>query len=288
MCNQQQHLTALPPYQVAFNGTASDDKALMTMLNKWYTDGIIHPNFSSFKSTQDMTAVLTNSDVAASIFTPSEVGAWQSLNTDPNCQYAAIPRTKLTDDQILQYGQKQGNFHYGSCAISTNCENIPLVVSYWDYWFSDEGSDFTSWGPEGILWEYNDAGQRQLTDWCLNHEAGTAWIMCMYGSNGLVEACLQIHKRNYAYPGGEVYVSAFDLWTVKDYGGLYDWPSSVTFTDDQNADLAAIRNDLNTFYQENYIKFLDGSSPMSQWDEFVSNLNSFGYDDYVSIYQVSL
>jgi putative aldouronate transport system substrate-binding protein len=270
---------------VQFNGTGEDDRALMTMLNQWFTEGLIHPNFSSFTSTQEMTSELSNSEVAASIFTPSEVGAWQSMNTDPNCQYAAIPRTKLTDDQILQYGQKQGNFHYGSCAISAACENIPLVVSYWDYWFSDEGSDFTSWGPEGILWEYNENGERQLTEFCLKHEAGTAWIMCVYGNNGLVEACLQIHKRNYAYPGGELFISAFDTWTVKDYGGAYDWPSSVSFTDDQNERLSEIRNDLNTYYQENYIAFLDGSAPMSEWDNFIAGLNEFGLEEYTSIYQ---
>ncbi len=255
------------------------------MLNQWFSEGIIHPNYSSFASTQEMTAELSNGEVAATIFTPSEVGAWQSMSIDPNCQYAAIPRTKLTDDQILQYGQKQGNFHYGSCAIAATCENIPLVASYWDYWFSDEGADFTSYGPEGILWEYNEQGERQLTEFCLNHEAGTAWIMCLYGSNGLVEACLQIHKRNYAYPGGEVYLSAFDTWTVADYGGAYDWPSSVSFTDDQNESLSEIRNDLNTYYQENYIAFLDGSTPMSEWDSFIAGLNQFGLEEYASIYQ---
>jgi putative aldouronate transport system substrate-binding protein len=271
--------------EVQFCGTTEDDRELMTMLNQWFNEGIIHPNYSSFGNTQEMTSVLTNGEVAACIFTPSEVEAWQNLNIDPDCTYAAIPRTKKTDDQILQYGQKQGNFHFGSCAISTKCENIPLVVSYWDYWFSEEGSDFTSWGPEGILWEYNEAGERRLTDWCRFHEAGMAWIMCMWGSNGLVEACLQIHKRNYAYDGAEVYLAAFDTWTVKDYGGAYDWPASVQFTDEENTELANIRTDLNTYYSETYITFLDGSKPLSQWDSFINGLYDFGYSDMIRIYQ---
>ncbi len=271
--------------EVQFCGTTEDDRELMTMLNKWYTEGIIHPNYSTFKNTQEMTSVLTNGEVAACIFTPSEVKAWQELNTDPNCTYAAIPRTKKTEDQILQYGQKPGNFHFGSCAISAKCENLPLVVSYWDYWFSDEGSDFTSWGPEGILWEYNDKGERRLTDFCLNHEAGLAWIMCVYGSNGLVEACLQIHKRNYAYDGAEVYLEAFDTWTEKNYGGAYDWPSSIKFTDEENEDIKAMSTDLSTYFQENYITFLDGSKPMSEWDNFVNGLYDFGFADFVAIYQ---
>jgi hypothetical protein len=111
--------------------------------------------------------------------------------------------------------------------------------------------------------------------------------MCIYGCNGLVEACLQIHKRNYAYEGAEGFLEAFDLWTEKNYGGAYDWPSTVEFTDEENNEIKSLSNDLNTYFQENYITFLDGSRPMSQWDAFVQGLNDYGFADYVAIYQAA-
>lgn len=275
--------------EVQFCGTTEDDRDVMTLLNSWWNEGLIHPNYASFSDTQAMSSVLANGEVAAVVFTPSEVGQWQAVNIDPDCRYEAIPRTKKYDGQILQYGQKQSNFHFGSVAISAKCENMPLAVSYWDWWFSDEGSEWTSWGPQGILWDYNEKGERQLTDFCLNHPAGMAWIMCIYGNNGLVECCLQIHERNYAYPGGEVYLEAFDLWTEDDYGGEYDWPQSVEFTDDENSELASIRTDLSTYFQEHYIQFLDGTRPLSQWDDFIEELNNVGsfggLKTFVGIYQ---
>jgi len=271
--------------EVQFCGTTDDDRDLMTMLNQWYTEGLIPPNYSTYENTQKMTAELNNGDIAAVVLAPPAVEGWIASNVDPNCKFEAIPRTKKTDDQILQYGQKISNFHYGSCAISTNCKNVPLVVSYWDYWFSDEGCDFTSWGPEGYIWEYDENGKRKLTDWCLNHEAGSGWIMMIYGNSGLMDACLMDDSRSYAYEGGEVLKKASEIWRVSDYGGKYDWPTSVDFTDEQNEELTALATDLNTYFTEHYISFLDGSTPMAGWDEFITGLNSFGLDRFQTIYQ---
>jgi hypothetical protein len=109
--------------------------------------------------------------------------------------------------------------------------------------------------------------------------------MCLYGCNGLVEFCLQIHKRNYAYPGGERFLEVFDVWTVSDYGGAYDWPAGVKLDDEQSAEANSLMNDVNTFFSENYTTFIDGSRPLSDWDNFQRDLMNTGLERVVEIYQ---
>ena len=45
--------------------------------------------------------------------------------------------------------------------------------------------------------------------------------------------------------------------------------------------------DLNTYYQENYIAFVDGSKPMSDWDSYINDINSFGYQRVQELYQTA-
>lgn len=282
---------------VEFCGTTEDDRDAMTLLSTWYSEGLISPNFQAFVPGEDYDAGANTNGLGCNLMPPS---AW--LNTeaqgklyDPDCQWEPITRPKKTSDQILQYGGGNGGgFHYGSAVISGNCHNIPLAVSWLDWWMSETGSEWTSWGPEGendksvgFLWYYNENAERRLTDWCMNNEAGMAWIMCLYGCNGLVEFCLQIHKRNYAFDGGERSLACFEFWEEPDYEGKLAWPSAVKLSDEESAEAASILSDLNTYYVENYAAFVDGSKPMSSWDSYLKNLNSFGYQRLREIYQAA-
>ena len=43
--------------------------------------------------------------------------------------------------------------------------------------------------------------------------------------------------------------------------------------------------DLNTFYAENVILFVDGSTPLDQWDTFQANLEQFNLADVCALWQ---
>jgi hypothetical protein len=38
---------------------------------------------------------------------------------------------------------------------TAKCENLPLAVSFIDWAYSEYGADWTNWGSEGELWEYD-------------------------------------------------------------------------------------------------------------------------------------
>jgi len=137
--------------EVQFCGTTDDDRDAMTLLNSWYSKGFIDPNYSAHTTTFDSSSLTSTGNVGVMPVPPSAIVNMEANNEDPDCRWEAIPTTKKTDDQILQYGHKLGNFHFGSAVVSTKCENIPLAVTWLDWWMSDLGSEWTSWGPEGII-----------------------------------------------------------------------------------------------------------------------------------------
>ena len=284
--------TALPAAKlidgkVNYSLTTDDDRDAVSLIHDWFAEGLINPNYASIGDNTMMSNEITTGITGCVIFNPSEVDSWQATSTDPDALWRPTPRIKKTEDQILQYGQKQSQFHMGSASISAKCSNIPLVCTWLDWKWSPSGSMLDNWGVEGVTWEYNEDGERQLTEFVTNNPdgLGAAWVMVLYTCDGLRQPCLNMHRRMYAYPGGEVYLEMFDTWKVADYGGEYDMPIGITYTDEQSEELKTYTNDIVTSIGENYFAFIDGSKPISEWDNYVNDLKEFGIDRCAEIVQ---
>ena len=68
----------------------------------------------------------------------------------------------------------------------------------------------------------------------------------------------------------------FDTWTVENYGGEYDIPTGITYTDEQSEELNTLTGDLTTYISEAYLGFLEGSKPLSEWDAYIADLEAMG------------
>lgn len=273
--------------QLEFTLTSEDDRDLMTMLSTWYNEGLIDKNWASNDNTTVMGNTITTDKTAVCVFTPGEIADWEKQTTNPDCTWSALPRIKKTSDQKLMFGQSVTQISYGSWCISAKCENIPLVMSYCDWQYSPEGSIIISYGVPGLCWDYTDEGDIRLSDFILNNPdgLGVAWALCLHANNGLADAGLQIHPRKYAYDGGERLLEMHNTWLIKDYKGEMDVPTSMTFTEEQELEINEYSNEITTYINENYLAFLDGSKPMSEWDTYVNNLNALGLSRCLEIYQ---
>lgn len=272
--------------KVEFCGTTSDDKALMTMLNQWWNEGLIDPNYGSYAFTASCENVLTNDQLGYLIMTPSQVDGYEQTCINPNCEYNSTHRLVLTEGQMLHWGLNAKQTTYGSAVISGTIENAPLAITYIDWMYSTEGIDWTNWGPEGEVWFWNDAGEKELTEWSIYHPAGLAWMQDCWLYNEVCDAGVQYWQRNYAYPAGKRFEKMYDNWDVSSYyDAAYNYPAAIQFTDDENTELSALRGDANTFFSENYTGFFEGSRSFAEWDSFVEELMNIGLAGVIKIYQ---
>lgn len=74
-------------------------------------------------------------------------------------------------------------------------------------------------------------------------------------------------------------------WADPTYSGEYDWPSSLKLTDEQSEELNAIQSDVITYINENFLSFIDGSKPLSEWDDYVRGATEIGLGKCQAIYQ---
>ncbi|NLO49077.1 MAG: hypothetical protein GX111_12310 [Clostridiales bacterium] len=265
-----------------------DDLEALTLLTTWYQEGLIDPAWAGTATNQDIASQITTGVSGYVPFNPGEIKGYEDTSTDPDAEWVALTKVRKTPGQAFKMGSKLGHFSYGSNAISASCKNIPLAITYCDYFYSPSGSWQASYGKEGHTYTLDENGNPQLTDFVLNNPdmLGVAWVMIMNAINSFVDPGIEWHVRSYAYPGGERLLNMMKVtWAEPNYSGEYDWPSSLKFSDDQNAELATLRADANTYLNENFLGFVDGSKPLSEWDAYVQGINDIALTRCQQIYQ---
>lgn len=280
-----------PVYQingkVVFSHMNETDKAFMTMINQWYSEGLIDPSWTSYGANIDFQDKTNNGEVGYVYMSPGEVDGYEKASPDPDCQWVPIHKPLKTPGQVIHVGGETSRFFYGSAIVSTKCSNIPLVVTWLDWKYSPNGAFVCSYGPEGTLWEKDENGNPTATEWALSSPMGVsfAWICMTFGFNALSEPGLEITARKYIIPGGDRMLAIHYYWDDYNYDAAYKWPSGIDFTQEQTDEINKTSNDIVTYISENYSAFVDGSKPLSEWDEYVAQLHALGIDHIMDIYQ---
>jgi putative aldouronate transport system substrate-binding protein len=92
---------------------------------------------------------------------------------------------------------------------------------------------------------------------------------------------------NKTYFGGESYPE--NIEAVKKIDPYYPkevWPA-FTFTADELTKFTPLNTDINKYVDEMSLKFIMGSTPFSEWDNYIATLKKMGLDDYMKIYKAA-
>ncbi len=263
-----------------------NDKALMTMANQWFNDGLIDPNWASFANDEDFNDKI---DGQLAYVMMSANGASEHpgcIDPDASVGWVPVRRPLLYEGQTLHLGGDTTRTHYGSAAVSTTCENIPLAVTWLDWRYSEEGAMFCTWGVQGLTWDYNEKGEREYTPFYYAPElTSMSMLATVYLSNELTDPGMHYHLQRYSFPGGEQAVYAHTYWADYDYDAAYKWPSGITFTDEQRERINQYANEVSTYLSENYVAFIDNSKSFAEWDSYVDGLRAIGMDEALAVYQ---
>lgn len=271
--------------QVQFTATTADDRDAMEMLAQWYRDGLIDPSFSSYPTIGDCMENVYSGETGLFCAAPNGVDGFNALIEDPDSYCAPIPRLAKQEGDAFKYGQYISRVSFGGWSVSAACENIPLALTFCDWTYSPDGSFYVTFGCEGEVWNYNTDGEVELTDFVLNFEQGLIFATCLYAMNRLSEGGLFWQRRDFCYPRGRELWAITEFWAQPDYKGEYDFPTSLTFTDEEQSELSSISADLVTYMSETYHMFITGERSMSEWDTFVGELDAMGLARCREIYQ---
>ena len=110
----------------------------------------------------------------------------------------------------------------------------------------------------------------------------------LYALDSMVDPGLDKNYQHYWYDGGDRIIETYDTFAAykkAGFDGSFLLPRSLKLTDDERSASSTLGAELGTYISENYLAFVDGSKPLTEWDSYVKGLEEIGLNDYLAIYQ---
>lgn len=261
-------------------------KEYVTIMHQWYTEGLIDPDFmATDERTADMAKVVTGaSGLFAALYTMPSV--YEAASEDPNMDLAPVnpPVMNEGDEGHIRL---RDSYTSGNTAISADSENWEVALRWLDYLYTDEGALLANYGVEGDTFEFDENGEPVFTDKILNNENG--WTMTQTVASYL---CPSAGIANWSDWTRELAgvpekdQACYDVWS--EFSDDWRLPSSVTLTQDESTERAALYADISTIVKEQTAQFISGALDIeSNWDAYISALEASGMERAIEITQAA-
>lgn len=257
----------------------------LTMMNKWYKEGLIDKDFYANRQYfPDENSIIRGKYGAW-------MGPWQRkyykmISKDPKFDVVAVPAPVKKKGDKIHLGKltwRNKIVDIIGLTITTRCKDPVSVAKAFDYLYSKEGQILRSYGIVNKTFTYVK-GKPQYTK-LITSIADNAyrWKYLLFAAPGIkdcwasdVEANPLVDKEE----AREVYRSK---WATSDMA--WELPDWLTLTQEEGQKVSQIMSDVNTFVQETIPKFIIGQMPLSKYNSFVSKLKSLKIEEAIKIYQ---
>lgn len=267
--------------EVVFAPILPETKEYLATMAKWYQEGLIDAEFITREDTNNFH--ILNNKTGATVYWTGYVAAQnynnEVLANDPDTNWQVIQPPVLKEGQEAKTYSQQATIVSYSWGISSSAENVVDIIKMFDYVYSDEGSMLFNFGIEGESYDMVD-GEPKVKDEILNGEGGTIvynrknGIQALLGMRQLPEyeaaSCINEDVKN----------QLFD-YVEKDYFYPVNPPLSLT---EAEADIYSVNmSSINTYAEEEMIKFFIGTRPIDEFDNFVKRIEELGINEMATL-----
>ena len=279
-----QHIAVTDDKQVVCTATTDGFKDGIQWLHKLYDEGLIDPECF----TQDWSTYVAKgkSHRYGVCFT------WDVANIDNINDY--VPLAALQADTVNvtpQNGSFTSGFDRGRCVVTSVCTNPAFVCAWLDKMYDPFQSPQNNWGTYGEDDDFDifELGTNANGDEMLKHAALGDASPVEVREAECVGGPLAILDEYY-----DVYVTCPDdaqyrLDWIKDYytddmHGKYVYPR-VFMSAEDNEKLSTIQTDLVSYINSTRAEFIRDGITDASWKAYVDQVNSYGLEEYLAIYQ---
>ncbi len=281
--------------KVTFANMNETDRNLVRALNGVFAEDLITPNWMGWGFGNDYAPMAHSGELFYWFASCADIVTSKYANVDPDCEWVPINNPLEYKDQVLHVASDRTRLLTSCCFnISSKCENVELVSTWCDWFFSVEGGDLWSYGLEGHTWEYDDNGNRIATELVTNNPDGMSvtWALSLYAGYVGAVALNFYNKRNFMDPkdGAAAWNVAEYIYTFNDqhYDKAGHFPTGARLSESETAAVNDVSGDVMTFMAETYLAFISGEKNVeTEWDAYVSELRSLGMDTIIDCYQAA-
>lgn len=278
--------------QVQWGPATAEFKDYLKTMNQWYEEGLISKDFTN-RDSSTRNNMMYYGDVLVFEAGYSSFYEYPKLTTVEGYELAPLYMPVLEEDQIrhVNIGVVPGNFlGGGNSVITTACEQPELLLSWLDYWYSEEGFYLGNYGIEGESWDWHEGYDRPTyTDMVEENPEGKTNSEMRF-----TYACGPFHAKLYDWRVGYFRSYGPDSMNVplQIWDGNFDnaWSMpEVAVTQEESEDYAPAYNDVNTYASEMCLKFITGVEDIdAMWDTYLKTLEDFGLGTMLEVQQAAL
>lgn len=272
---------------VKFGPVEDDFKEYLQTMAKWYAEGLIAPEFATYGDKEH-----------DALITGGSAGAWHSgLGAGMGVYIAALGNddSKIAGVKFpvaIEGGTPKFNnasnfpFIGIGVAITSSCQDVEAACRWLDYHYGAEGDMLLNWGVEGISYELDENGDPYFTDLVMNDPDGLSLDVAIgkYAMVAQMEAYKQSDEvyavRMWKWPSQQ---DASAKWDDADFGDRY--PLTVSMTPEEGVEFAAIMSDIETYRDENAIRYILGTENFDNYDKFVQTIKGMNLERAIEIKQ---
>ena len=278
--------------EVVFAPITENYKEFVTYMNKLYSEKLLDQEVYSQADEQKKAKGQNNQ---LGLFPD-----WYSFFTTGKQESDAItdpmfyPLTSdISPERVTPGSTRMGRSTF---AITSNNPSPEAALRWVDYFYSEEGNDLLSKGPEGVFWEYaeNSKGEqvRVFTEGVdpTNPEDFRSKVTPDYG--------IMVPKMGFPDDPAKAVIPTkdsendtrfMDFITAETEEKITPF-AKVTYpllylTNEESDKVRDAATDLKTYVEQMEAKFITGVEPLENWDKYVKTIEGMGVKEYVEVYQ---
>lgn len=270
--------------QLQFGPIQPEFKDYLTMINKWYSEGLIWEDFMSFSDFQNPPTDLILADRCGMFYGEvTFIATLKKSSSDPDFELVAMP------DLVLNKGDKipfKDEFDYMVAtpwSVSTSCDCPDLVMKWCNYLYTDDGALLSNYGIEDKSFELDDNGQPAFTDLVLNNaDMSTTVALFMY--------CMDrgpFYRDEAREQSGytEAQKEASSIWNSNLDTGKS--PGAYTLNADESDQVNVKYPDIKTYVSEMVLKYIVGNESLDNFDTYTQTVKDNGIGDVIAVRQAA-
>lgn len=267
--------------EVVFAPILPETKEYLATMTKWYQEGLIDNEFITREDTNNYH--ILNNKAGATCYWTGYVAAQnynnEVLANDSDTNWQVIQPPVLTAGQEPRtFSQQAVTVNYG-WGISSSAKNVVDIIKMFDYVYSEEGSLLFNFGIEGESYEMVD-GEPKYMESILNSEGGTILYSRLNGLQAIIGMRQMPEYEAASCINDDVRKQLFD-YVENDY--FYPFNPGLTLTEAEEEIYSVKMSAINTYVEEELIKFFIGTRPIDEFDSFVQRVKELGIDEMTTL-----
>jgi len=254
-------------------------------MHQWFSEGLIDPDF----------ATRTFMAAPMDMKTAERTGLWpdvyvlfpvnESLSQNPDFRSVAAPTPLRYQGQNLHLGLR--NAQVGFIWVVTDRNPDPVTFTrFIDYKYSYEGALLANYGIYEKTFVYGPDGIPVFTSHMYDNPNGLSLPQALRWYTKQPSGAVLYDWRRELSGAPQDVVDALEIWERQN-DFAWNMPP-VTLTADEGSEFARIMSDIDTLRDEMVVRFIIGTEPLDNFDNFIDTVHALNIERAIELQQIAL